>query len=353
MRGQALVPPRPEAVDESVRRASGLQAQDIFAASLGVRARSQNATLDDVEDARFTARSVVWTWAMRGTLHLIATEDLDWLLPAIGPTMIAATRRRRAQLHLDDESYARGLRLVRDYLGTHGSATREELGRVLDAGGLPSGYSAERYLLHRAALEGVVCAGEDRGPTQSFVLLEDWLGRALKPTTTETALSELVSRYLAAYAPATLADLATWSGVPIATLRPHWNAVMGRLVEVAFDGQRGWLPAERLAEDGITSESQPHVCLLPPFDTYLLGHKDRGLAITPDQVDRIRAGGIIRAVIVVNGLVVGTWHPNRKGRRVNVSIDPFSALPEEVLDRVAAEIADIGRFLGESPRSPA
>jgi hypothetical protein len=349
MRGQALIatqPGGPTAAEEAARRACGLQSQDIFAASLGVRARSRGATLDDVERSRFDTRRVVWTWAMRGTLHLVATDDLEWLLPAVGPAMVAATRGRRAELGLDEEAYARGLRVVFDHLAAHGPATRAALGGALTSVGLPAGYSVEHYLLHRAALEGIVCGGPDRGATPTFVLLEDWLGGPLKRATEEMALAELVARYLAAYAPAALADLAAWSGLPMSLLRPAWEVVAGRLVEVEVAGRRAWLPRERLAELDAPPAPGAEVVLLPPFDGYLLGHKDRDLVLAPGLGDRVKAGGIIRATILLDGAVAGTWQPNRKGRCVNVTIEPFDALSPEVQAGIAAEITDIERFLG-------
>jgi hypothetical protein len=86
--------------------------------------------------------------------------------------------------------------------------------------------------------------------------------------------------------------------------------------------------------------------LLPPFDGYLLGHKDRDLVLAPGLGDRVKAGGIIRATILLDGAVAGTWQPNRKGRCVNVTIEPFDALSPEVQAGIAAEITDIERFLG-------
>jgi hypothetical protein len=349
MQGQLLLSPQPRgptAAEEATRRACGLQAQDIFAASLGVRARSRDATLEDVERARFESRSVTWTWAMRGTLHLLATDDLDWLLAALGPAMIANAGRRRRELGLDDAIYAHGLRVVRDHLAHHGPSTREELGEALAQAGLPSGYSAERYLLHRAACEGIVCMGPDRENTPTFVLLEDWLGRKLEAAAPEAALEKLASRYLAAYAPASLQDMASWSGMSVNALRPGWDAVVARAVEVSFEGARAWALPESLDAAAATEAAVPEVNLLPAFDTYLLGHRDRRLIADLAHEEAIRKGGMISAVVLVDGFVAGTWRPNRKGKRVDIEVDAFAELSPAAQAAVGAEVADIERFLG-------
>jgi hypothetical protein len=354
MQGQSLSTMQPRgagAAGEVVRRVCGLQAQDIFAAGLGVRVRSLNATLAEVERARFVTKSAVWTWAMRGTLHLVATEDLDWLIAALGPAAIAGTRTRRQQLGLDEENYTRGLRVARDFLAAHGPSTRVEFGNALTAAGLAAGYSVERHLLHRAAFEGIVCMGPDRGATPTFVLLPDWLGRPLKPVAPEIALRELIARYLAAYAPATLADLSAWSGLPVTMLRPAWEEASKGCVDVLIGQQRAWLPRERVAELDNSPDPRYAVHLLPAFDTYLLGHRSRALVLAPDDEHRIRAGGIINPALLLDGWVIGAWRTNRQGKRVNVIVDAFADLSPEAQDGVTAEIADIERFL--APPQPA
>src|SRR5690348_15779445 len=72
-----------------VKELGGLQAQDLRAATLAIRVRSAGLVAADVEHARLQERSVIRTWGLRGTLHLLATEDLSWLLPLIGPTFVA------------------------------------------------------------------------------------------------------------------------------------------------------------------------------------------------------------------------------------------------------------------------
>jgi hypothetical protein len=360
LRGQSLAGPQPggpgavggagggpAAAAQAARRVCGLQAQNMFAASLGMRVRSRGATLAGVERARFEERSVVCTWAMRGTLHLLAADDLDWLLPLVGPAFVAAARSRRRQLGLDEDTYQRGVRAVRDRLAANGPSTREELVAAFTAAGVPAGYRTERHLLYRAALEGIICLGPDRGARPAWVLLEDWLGRPLKPAAPEKALAELAARYLAAYAPAAPEDLAAWSGLPAAVVRAAWTAAAGGLAEVTAAGRPAWLPRRRLADLDLPLPNSPAVRLLPAFDTYLLGYRSRELIVEPAHAGHINSGGgMILPVLLVGGRVAGTWKPNRKGRLVNVEVKGFAGLSPEVEAGIAAETADIRRFMG-------
>ena len=253
MRGQGLIPGfcRAAGVDataEAARFSAGLQAQDLFAATLSVRVRAAGSTLADFERSRLAARSVVWTWLMRGTLHVVPAEDLDWLLAVLGPPLIAATARRRAEIGLNAEVHAWGLEVVLERLAS-GPATREELSQALADRGVPNGYSIERYLLFCAALEGRICYGPDRGDAPgarpTFTLLPSWLGRPLVQLTDDQlreAKVRLVRRYLDAFAPATLTDFSTWAGVNVRDLRDAWEAVREELVEVELLGQSAFVP---------------------------------------------------------------------------------------------------------------
>ena len=212
MRGQGLLSKfatatGPDVTREVAGRTGGLQAQDLFAATLGVRVRAAGSQLADVEHSRLERRSVVWTWLMRGTLHLVPAEDLDWLIAVFGPPLIAGTARRRGEIGLTADVQRDGLRVVLGRLAD-GPATREELSRALADEGVPNGYAIERYLLFCAALEGLICFGPDRGNAPgvhpTFTLLEDWLGRPLLRLGQEelhAARVRLARRYLAAFAP--------------------------------------------------------------------------------------------------------------------------------------------------------
>lgn len=356
MRGQGLLPQHPRAAGPDValevaRFTAGLQAQDLFAAALGVRVRAAGSTLAGFEASRLSTRTVVWTWLMRGTLHVVPADDLDWLLAVLGPPLIAATARRRGELGLTAEVYARGLVVVLDKLAASGPCTREELSVALAGAGLPHGYSIERYLLFCAALEGHICFGPDRGSAPgvhpTFTLLAEWLGRPLVRLAGDdlpAAWVRLARRYLDAFAPATLVDFSTWAGVNIRDLRPAWDALGGDLVEVEVEGQPAFVPAERMAELDEAPPSQV-VRLLPAFDTYILGHRNRALIDDGRYAARLKGGGMLPATVMVDGRLEGTWQTNRKGRRVALTVEPFAPFAPDVEAAVAAEVADIERFV--------
>jgi hypothetical protein len=87
------------------------------------------------------------------------------------------------------------------------------------------------------------------------------------------------------------------------------------------------------------------VRLLPAWDNYLMGHRDRDFIAGPDRWPAIMpGGGLIRPTIVVDGVAVGTWSMRRKGGSIDVELDPFEDLDDETTAAVRAEFRDVERF---------
>jgi Winged helix DNA-binding domain len=344
---QRLAGPAATSVQQVVRGVGALQAQSIRAARLAVRARSAGLTAAAVDRACDAERSVVRTWAMRGTLHMLPTEDVGWLVALLGPVFAAVGRRRRLQLGLDDETCERGLRAIAEVLAGGRPLSRAELVARLAGRGvaLDPRSQAPAHLVAYAANRGLVCRGPDLdGDEPSYVLLADWAGeqRRLEP---DAALAELARRYLAGHGPAGPHDLAAWSGLPVPRARHAFELVAGELDEVRAGGQRLWtLGAAATDPAGV---ERPNVRLLGQFDAYLLGYRGRELVLDPRFARRIQAGGgMVQPALLVDGRVLGTWRQQRRRDRLAVEVEPFEPLDRALLPAVGAEAADLGRFLG-------
>ena len=144
---------------------------------------------------------------MRGTLHVVAAEDVRWLLALVGPVFASANRARHAQLGLDDAVKAKGISAIGRILADRGPLTRyelvDELRRVNI--GLDPRTQAPIHLIATAALNGVCCLGPERPNGEpTYVALDDWVpGRTSR---SKPSLPELAHRYFLAYGPATLED---------------------------------------------------------------------------------------------------------------------------------------------------
>ena len=331
-----------------LRDICGLQAQLMSAAGLGLRVRSTGLPAGAIIRALDQERTIVRTWLMRGTLHLVAADDLGWLLGLLGPVFAAGNETRQAQLGLARLKLP-GVDAIRRILADTGPLTRYELVDRLRRRGirLDPKTQAPIHLIRLAALQGVLCLGRDRDNGEpTYVLINDWVGQPSSPAHAP-ALGELARRYFAAYGPATVEDLASWSGVPMSQARAAVALAMPALAEMAIRGKPAFLLKTRLKRSRPPAPGNPDVRLLPAFDTYLLGYRTRELTIPIPPLQRRlqRGGGWLHPALVVNGRAVRAWRLARTGGQQEVVIEPFEKLTSAVRAGIEAESRDISRFL--------
>ncbi|MDQ6883033.1 MAG: winged helix DNA-binding domain-containing protein [Candidatus Dormibacteraeota bacterium] len=325
---------------------AGLQAQLLPAAGLGLRARLPGIRAVDIERALAEERSIVRSWLMRGTLHLVAAPDLRWMLRLLGPGFARGDAGRQAQLGLDEATRRAGVAALRRILAGSGPLTRTELLAALRRRRIwfdPKS-QAVIHLIRLAALQGVLCLGPSRPDGEAtYVLLDDWLP-AEPPIERDTALAELARRYFRAYGPANVADLAAWSGLSISEARAGTAGARADLCEVTVAGEPALMPTARLPLPA--RERGPNVRLLPAFDTYLLGYRRRDLAVSAVLQRRLqRGGGWIHPAVLVDGRAVAAWQLGHAGSEKQVLLDTAEPLARAVRTALRAEVADLGRFL--------
>ena len=329
-------------VTDVVRRLVGIQSQLPSSAALAVRARTTGVVAGDVDAALHDERSIVWTWAMRGTLHLVTTVDLGWLGPLTAATQLDGARRRLAQLGVTGDEPARAVGLIEAALAREGPLTRGAIAALLARRGVRTQGQAAIHLIRLAALEGVACHGPPQDGEPTFVLVRDWLPRAGSNTPNDP-LAEIAARYLATHGPATPEDLAAWSGLALGEARRGWEAIAGRLAEVELRGRRLWMLRSRSTQEPPSGI----VRLVPAFDPFLLGWRGRDLAVPAAHARKVfPGGGMLRAAVLRDGLAVGTWSTERRRGRVVVGLRPFARLAPAVRRSLAGEALDVGRFLG-------
>ena len=339
---QLLLEPAGTAV-EVARQVAGVHAQVMSSAELAVGIRTGRPP-DHVRSALWKNRTLVKTWAMRGTLHLLPTDEL--------PTWVAALRVKEQSARRGEawERYhgvtvaqlARITAAVGDVLGPE-PRTREELGAaVASATGEPPLGEAVRTgfggtILKTAAANGDLCFGPDRGRNVTFVDAREWVGGPWEEPEAAQAMAFVVHRFLDAYGPATADDFARWWGVVPAEGKRAIRPLTAGLVEVDLDGTAAWLTASAAEEVAASAPLRGHVRLLPAFDTYVIApHGHRRHAWPQGLHDRIsRKAGWITPALVVEGRIAGVWAHRHRGDTVAVEIEPFARLSWSV--RTAAE----------------
>lgn len=328
--------PTPAAV---VRWLTAMQAQDLGGALTAVALRTRGGRRR--VEAALDAGEIVRSWPMRGTLHLVAAEDLPWLLDLLAPRVIAGRARRHAELGLDRGAFDRARRAAESALAGGAALTRAELLEVFAQAGVDPSGQRGYHLIGQLAQTGTLCLGPMRDGSQLFVLVAEWI-RHPRRLEREAALAELATRFFRSHGPATLKDLIRWANLTAADARVGWSLARAQLDRVEVDGVEMLLdPAtpELLRAAGSRARG---VFLLPGFDELVLGYADRSAVLPPAYVDRVVPGGngVFQPTVVSGGKIVGTWRYG--GRGTAVTATPFEAFPERVaraIPKLAAALA--------------
>jgi hypothetical protein len=319
---------------DAVGHLLAVQAQDLRAARLALRARGAARHADEVDVALTADRSLVSGWLMRGTLHIVASEDYAWLHALTAPLSAATTRRRLVQLGADVE---RGVAQILRALAGDGPLPRAALRERLAGAGIPADGQVLPHLLAHAAASGEVVPGPIRDGVQHIALWRDWLGEPQAPPPRDAALAELARRYLRGHGPATDRDLASWSGLALRDARAGLAAIAGELERAG-----GMVDLARRPEP----QSRLPPRLLGAFDPYLLGWRERTFAVAPEHARRVHpGGGILRAVALANGRAVGTW--SRRGGAI--ALAAFEPLADRVAAALRREALAIEGFEARAP----
>jgi Winged helix DNA-binding domain len=338
---QLLSRRQPLAAVDVVHHLLGVQAQIYSASHLAIRARSPVPREADVEDAVTADRSIVWTWAMRGTLHLITAEDFGWLVPLTARHGVPNALRRLQQEGVPADQIERAVRLTASFVAGKGPATRNEIAEAITRAGIRIEGQAAAALVWLAAARGLICHGPPAQRGRAFVSVSDWLQTGQRPADERAALGELAVRYLRAHGPATPSDLARWAGITSAHARAGWSQIGKRIREVSVTGTTMWMLKSQEFE-----VSSSITRLAPAFEEFLLGWKDRSFAVTKSLEHKIvPGGGMVRPAIVHDGKVIGGWSLQRNARSVRIVVEPAGRLGRAIRDALQDESDDIGRFL--------
>ncbi|MCI4344656.1 MAG: winged helix DNA-binding domain-containing protein, partial [Thermoplasmata archaeon] len=173
-----------------------------------------------------------------------------------------------------------------------------------------------------------------------------WI-RSFRDWAPERAEEELFRRYLRAFGPATVADFVAWTRMRHSDARGIWARVEAELAEVAVEGSPAWIVRRDLPELQRAAINEVSVRLLPYFDSFVLGHMERGHLLEAKHHRRVyRDQGWIAPVLLVDGRVAGVWSHARKGSRLSVQVEPFENVAKEVQRRIREEVATLANFLG-------
>lgn len=307
-------------VVEAVRQVGGLQAQEPGPPFLGLWSRLEGFESGALLEA-LRSRAVVRGTMMRGTLHLVTADDYAAVRPSLQPMLVramaSALRERAAGLEPDAV-----LPVARSLLAERPRGF-EELRELLQAEFPAVNERALGYCVRMLLPLVMVPAPEERWGyprVASFTLAEEWLGVPLAGAAEPDAL---VLRYLAAFGPASVADVQAWSGLP--GLAAVLEQLRDGLVTLVDERGRELFDLPDAPRPG--AEVPAPARLLPEFDSVLLAHADRTRVIAEAHRPAVVTKNLrVRATFLLDGMVAGTWSVKRTKRQATLTLAPFRAL---------------------------
>ena len=354
----------PKALVSVAGDVAGAQAQLLSAAQISLWSRLRDLEIAHVEEA-FRNRTLVKAACMRRTLFLIPAKDLvifvrgtarraekefrwargkgvpERVIEAAIDAALDALDEPRTRLEIAERA-SRKLGVQMRNVQGGGWGSNRKLAAV------PVG--ALTYpvvdLLHLAAARGVVCYGPYRGNEPTFVRGDAWIPR-WKDVPQEKAEALLLHKYLRAFGPATAADFALWSGITLTEAREIWRREQYTLASVDV---KGW--AAQILQKDLEALTQaelvrPLVRLLPYFDTFLLGHKERDHLMDVKHRPLVyRPQGWIAPVVLVDGRVAAVWEHVLEKKRLRVKVTKLGSISRQIAAGIREESQDLARFLG-------
>jgi hypothetical protein len=323
-----------------VRWMGCIQAQDFAGAKWAIGSRIKGMTEAAVEKD-FNEGRFLRTHVLRPTWHFVAPEDIRWMLKLTAPRLKAFNKNMHRNLEITPAILKRSTAVIEKALAGGKQLTRTELLLRLKKSKINTDDIRFSFLLMDAELDGVICSGPRQGKQFTYALLEERVPPAAAKSRDE-ALTELARRYFSSRGPATLPDFAWWGGITLSDAKKGLEQCRQELAYEEINGQAYWF----LPDAALSPVSSNAVYLLPAYDEYAIGYKDRN-DILSSKHSREAGNGIFKPIIVAGGQIAGTWQRTLKKDAVEVELNAFDPLSAAVQKRLNDAVKKYGRFLGK------
>ena len=327
---------------EIVSWMGAMQAQDYLMSKWAIGTRLSNSTNTTVEDA-IDKGEIIRTNLMRPTWHYVSADDIYWILELTAPQIKSAMKSRHFSLELSEDMVSKSKQLVEDALSTGVNLTREELSVEFAKAKIRTNENRLSHFLMLAELEGIICSGKIKDNKVTYALLSERVPNK-KLLTREESLAELAKRYFTSHGPATVKDFARWSGLSLTDARKGLDFVKSDFISETIGSDKYWV-TNSFSKIKYDKNS---VHLLPAYDEYLIGYRDRSPSLSLIHNKKIVSdNGIFRPVVVINGLVSGLWKRTTKKNKVALEVNLFQPQNDKVRNQILENASMYGKFLNK------
>ncbi len=334
----------------AIERLAALQAQWAPSPYIALWSSLAKFTRESLWSAIEKKHTVVRARLMRGTLHLVSARDFYAYAVATQDQQRGAWNRLRVGQGVDPKAVAKLAVAFARVPQAKGDVVAHLTERLGSFGG-PYKWLIWRFVSAHADLVSAPPGGhwEYGGTDAPYVAARHWIATGARPPE-EDALRLLINRYLAAFGPASLADIAQFAGQVPARIRPVLERLAPSLRRFTDEQGRALFDLPRGPRPD--AEVEAPVRFLPRYDELLIGYEYRSRVIAAKHRPAVYSkNAIIEAVFLVDGLAAGTWAlANTKSEAV-VSVRPFGALARADRAGVIAEAEAVARFIAPDAKT--
>jgi hypothetical protein len=337
-------------VATAIERLAALQAQWAPSPYIALWSRVVNFERERLWNAIEKKHTVIRARLMRGTLHLVSARDFYAYAVATQDLQRGAWNRLQVGQGVDPRAvsklavaFAREPRMKEEVV----AHLTERLGSF----GGPYKWLIWRFVSAHADLVSAPPGGHWAygGTNAPYVAARHWIASGSRPGE-EDAIRHLINRYLAAFGPASLADIAQFAGQVPARIRPVLERLAPSLRR--FTDEQGHQLFDLPRAPRPSADLKAPVRFLPRYDELLIGyeHRDRVIAVK-HRAAVYSKNAIIEAVFLVDGTAAGTWGAETTKSQAVVRIRPFGTLARA--DRAAAleEGESLARFIAPDAKT--
>jgi hypothetical protein len=289
-----------------------MQAQVFPMAKWAIGLRLSNCNDKQVEDA-FNAGKILRTHVLRPTWHFVSPKNIRWLLKLTGPRVRAFNNTYYNRHELDNKIFMKSNDILIKSLRDNKQLTRTALQAELKKGKVKVEGIRLAFIMMQAELDGVICSGAKLGNQFTYTLLEERVP-AVKEMTQQESLSALAEQYFKSRGPATVADFSWWSGLSMKECRGAAGMLNDKFQKEKIKGQEYIYSDVSLGKTRLVDRT----FYMPDYDEYGIAYKDRWAILGEEISAKSLASLGYPHVIVVDGVISGTWKVAQPERKVQI-----------------------------------
>ena len=324
-----------------VAHLGAMQAQEFMMAKWAIGLRLGGKICEQDIQASFDKGEILRTHIMRPTWHFVAPEDIRWMLSLCGPRVLGGNKSMEKQLELDAKIFSKCNKVLSKILAGNTYLTRDEIRVELEKVTTIGDGQRLAYIMMQAEQIALICSGPRKGKQFTYALIDERAPSA--PTySRDEGLAKLTERYFTSRGPATVHDMAVWSGLTLKDVRDGVSNLPKDFIhEVIGEKEYIFKPVEAK----LNKEHQS-TFLMPDYDEYGMGYKDRSAIKTSKALPYWGNNGTPYSHwLVVDGTIEGTWEKVVKGKTVSVKTTPFSSLTKTQEKKILTAVKKYESFM--------